>query len=96
MHGDRLNGDIEKEASEAVVAAAAVVASSSSSSQLTGAHEEASSIQRLVMEIQRMRTALTRTQSTERSCEVRLTLAEWLPRRLRRGKLHTDDHSSRP
>ena len=32
-------------------------------------------------------TALSRTQPTERSCQVRLALADWLHRRLRRGKL---------
>ena len=48
------------------------------------------------MEMRRLHTALTRTQPTQRSCEVRLALAEWLHRRLRRGRLHTDDHSSSP
>ena len=43
-----------------------------------------------------MRAALTRTQPTQRSCEVRLALADLLHRRLRRGGLYTDDHDSRP
>ena len=38
-----------------------------------------------------LRTALTRTQPTQRSCEVRLALADWLSRRLRRDRLFTDD-----
>ena len=42
------------------------------------------------VEMQRMYAALTRTQPTQRSCEVRLALAEWLHRRLRRAKLHTE------
>ena len=42
-----------------------------------------------------MRTTLTRTQHTERSCRVRLALAEWLHRRLRRGKLPTDNEHSK-
>ena len=40
----------------------------------------------------RMRAALTRTQPAQRSCEVRLALADWLHRRLRRGKLPTDEN----
>ena len=44
---------------------------------------------------QRMHTALTRTQPTRRSCELRLALADWLHRRLNRelpvdGSLHPD------
>jgi len=38
-----------------------------------------------------IRTKLTRTRPTRRSCEIRLALAEWLHRRLRRARLHTDD-----
>ena len=45
-------------------------------------------------EMQRINKALTRTEPTQRSCEVRLALADWLHRRLRRGKLRTDDHST--
>ena len=47
-------------------------------------------------EMQRLHAALTRTQPTQRSCEMRLALADWLHRRLRRGGLRTDDHSSDP
>ena len=47
-------------------------------------------------EVQRMRAALTRTQPTQRSCDVRLALADWLHRRLRRGRLCTDDYSPNP
>ena len=41
--------------------------------------------------LQRMHAALTRTQPTQRSCEVRLALADWLHRRLRRAKLHVNE-----
>ena len=40
--------------------------------------------------LQRAHTALTRTQPTRRSCEVRLALAELLNRRLRISVVHTD------
>jgi hypothetical protein len=42
--------------------------------------------------MQRMRTALTRTQPIERSEEMRLALADWLHRRPRRVKLRTDGY----
>ena len=45
---------------------------------------------------QRMCAALARTQPSQRSCEVRLALADWLHRRLRRGGLLTDDHARYP
>ena len=45
-------------------------------------------------ELQRMQAALTRTQPSQRSCEARLALADWLHRRLRRGKLETIEHHS--
>jgi len=40
---------------------------------------------------ERMHAALTRTQPTRRSCELRLALADWLHRRLMRGGLHAGD-----
>ena len=43
-------------------------------------------------ELWRMHAALTRTQPSQRSCAVRLALAGWLHRRLRRGGLRTDNH----
>ena len=45
-------------------------------------------------DVRRMQAALTRTQPTRRSCKMRLALADWLHRRLRRSGLHTDadDH----
>ena len=46
----------------------------------------------LEADIERMRAALSRTRPSRRSCEVRLALADWLRRRLRQGKLFTDDH----
>lgn len=42
-------------------------------------------------DVERMQTALIRTQPTRRSCEVRLSLADWLHRRFRRDALHTDE-----
>ena len=44
----------------------------------------------------RMRVALTRTQPSQRSCRVRLALAEWLHRRLRRSRLRIEDQASLP
>ena len=38
-----------------------------------------------------MRAALTRTQPRQRSCEVRLALANWLHGRLDRSELVSDD-----
>ena len=42
-------------------------------------------------EVHRMRAALTRTQPSRRSCEVRLALADWLHRRLQRGGLYSEN-----
>ena len=39
-----------------------------------------------------MHTALTRTRPTRRSCVLRLALADWLHRRLRRGGLPINEH----
>ena len=47
-------------------------------------------------ELQRMHAELTRTQPSRRSCEVRLALADWLHRRLRRGGLGTNEHLPHP
>ena len=58
---------------------------------LDGSEELSDHDQKAQARVQRMRTALTRTQPTQRSCEVRLELADWLHRRLRRDKLNTDD-----
>ena len=44
----------------------------------------------MTKEERRMSELLVRTHPTRRSCEVRLELAEWLHRRLRRGGLNTD------
>ena len=91
---NKLDGDIVEESE--VVAATVVDDASGSRSQLTGTHEGESGSEELRVEMQRMRAALTRTQPTERSCRVRLALADWLHRRLRRGKLPTDNHDSFP
>ena len=47
-------------------------------------------------DVRRMQAALTRTQPTRRSCKMRLALADWLHRRLRRGGLHTDQKQEQP
>ena len=86
----KLRGDIEQK-SEAVEADV-VDDASDNSPEFTGTGEEASVLERFEEEMQRMRAALTRTQSIERNCRVRLALADWLHRRLRRGGLPTDDH----
>ena len=44
-------------------------------------------------QVQRMRTALCRTQPTQRSCEVRLALADWLHARLRRRGVYINDET---
>ena len=88
-------GDIEEE-SETVTDALADDASDSSS-QLTSTPLQAN-VQEgwFAVEVRRMRAALTRTQPSKCSCRVRLALADWLHRQLRRGKLPTDDRSFRP
>ena len=58
--------------------------------QLAGSAELQSEREAVRVELQRMLSALTRTRPSRRSCEVRLALAEWLHRRLRRGGLHTN------
>ena len=98
----RWDGDIEEEEEEeeeeereAVQAARTERLGAVHLETLTNGREEQRA-EEVRQEMQRMRTALTRTQPTQRSCEVRLELAEWLYRRLRRAKLHTDDRWSRP
>lgn len=46
-------------------------------------------------ETQRILTALTRTQSTQRSCKVRMELADWLHGQVCRERLFTDDDVER-
>jgi len=84
-----LDGDIEEEDSEAVEAALVGHESESDNDSTCSALDHGERLRR--GEMQRMRTALTRTQPTEQSCRVRLALADWLHRRLRRGGLLTDD-----
>ena len=62
--------------------------------QLTGSSDEEKEHEAARADIQRMRAALARTQPSQRSCEVRLALANWLHRRLRRGGLDTDSRPS--
>ena len=91
-HRMEWDGDIElEEEREALPAALADrLLSSENDEQLTDGRQ-AQPMTKFEWEVQRMCTALTRTQPTQRSCEVRLTLAEWLHRRLRRGRLYTDE-----
>ena len=79
------DGDIEEEKDES----AAVLHPDKQSNDGESEGREPEGIE---VEMQRMRAALTRTQPTERSCQVRLALADWLHRRLRRGKLPIDRH----
>ena len=90
---ETLDGDVEAEDTGALEAAVAAYdgAGFASRQQLTGGAEERKEREDVRAEMQRMRTALTRTQPTKRSCEVRLALADWLHRRLRRGRLRTDE-----
>ena len=82
----------EEEESEAALATRFDRLSSAHIKTLTHGGEE-QLVGEARVEMQRMRAALTRTQPTQRSCEVRLALAEWLHRRLRRAKLHTNRRS---
>ena len=52
-----------------------------------------SGLSKLRANMQRMQAALTRTQPSKHSCEMRLAIADWLHRQLRRGKLHTNNGS---
>jgi len=96
----RIGGNIGEEDSEAVEAALARHISEAAvveyepppNTPPTDSEAEAGEVESTTAAIQRMRTALTRTQPTERSCRVRLALADWLHRRLRRGGLFSDDH----
>ena len=85
----------EEEESEAVQAARFDRLSSAHTKHITDGPDE-QAVKELRAALQSMRAALTRTQPTQRSCEVRLALADWLHRRLRRAKLHTNDEFSRP
>jgi len=103
-NGSKLDGDIECEDSEAVEAAlvrhvpeaAPADYKQPPNKPLTDSNEEAAEVETTRVAIQRMCTALTRTQPTQLSCEVRLALADWLHRRLRRGKLRTGVDPSGP
>ena len=91
-----LEGDIEAECDETADASSIDHKESATSEQLAGgdivtAEQEPAWVRD---EMHRINKALTRTEPTQRSCEVRLALADWLHRRLRRGKLRTDDHST--
>ena len=95
--GEYLYGDIEEEEEEEeeesnAAAASADPLSSEHLKQLLHSDKE-QSVMEVRAALQRMRTALTHSQPTQRSREVRLALADWLHRRLRRGKLQTDSHS---
>jgi len=89
-----LRGDIEEDDSEAMEAVADF--NSNTTAKLEGSAEERKQRDELNAAMQRMQTALTRTQPTEHSCEVRLALAGWLHRRLRRVKLRTDGYGLDP
>ena len=85
------DGDIEEESDET---AFVNLVNSSANGRLPHSANEQREPAWVRDDMQRFHAALARTQPTKRSCEVRLALADWLHRRLRRGKLRTDDHSS--
>ena len=86
-----LDGGIEGEESEGVESAHDELLIPQVGAQLAGSGSEEGP-EWLRKEMPRLRVALTRTQPTQNSCEMRLALADWLHRRLRRGGLHTDEH----
>ena len=90
---ERLDGDAEEEDSEATETAL-VECLSADSEQLIGSADEQKELETVRAELQRMCAALTRTQPSQLSCEMRLALADWLHRRLRRGKLRADENAS--
>ena len=86
-----LGGDVEAEDSDAITAAL-ISSQFAPMQQLTGNVEKGESEREEARaEMHRLHTALTRTQPSQHSCEVRLALADWLHRRLRRGRLYTDE-----
>ena len=90
-----LSGDIEEEDTVALEAAVNDT-EFAPDKQLNGDEQESKELTIPREEVQRIRAAFTRTQPSQRSCEVRLALAEWLHRRLRRGKLRADDNHRLP
>ena len=87
--------DIPEVDSEAMAVALANC-ESAQREKLTGSVQEQREREKVRAELQRMRAALIRTQPAQRSCEVRLALADWLHRRLRSSRLCTDDSKVRP
>ena len=84
------DGDIEEESD---VAALVTRVSSTSREQLADGADDEKEPAWVRDETKRLLAALTRTQPTQRSCEARLALADWLWRRLRRGRLRTDQQA---
>ena len=84
------DGDIEEDSDQANHIARVT---SSSRQQLADGADDATEPAWVREETKRLLAALTRTQPTQRSCEVRLALADWLHKRLRRGRLHTDQQA---
>ena len=88
------DGDIEEESDETALVARV---SSTNREQLADGADDQKELSWVRDDMQRSLPALTRTQPTQRSCEVRLALVDWLRRRLRRGQMHTQtDCDSRP
>ena len=84
------DGDIEEGSDQTALVARD---SSTSREQLADGVDDETEPAWVRDETKRLLAALTRTQPTQRSCEVRLALADWLWRRLRRGRLHTDQQA---
>jgi len=89
------DGDVEAEEDNEVQAAHADRTESVASAPATVGGSEEQAPAWTSDEMQRMHTALTRTQPSRRGCKWRLLLAEWLHRRLRRGKLHIDKQQTK-
>ena len=100
MENDFAYGQFRKDHEAAIDTAAleAVLVDSQSrpTRHVTGSAEKQSERDARRIAVRRMHAALTRTQPTQRSCQVRLALADWLHRRLLRGKLFREDDQEDP
>ena len=90
-----LDGDVKVDDTGALDAALAAFVDNgfTPSQQLTGTAEWQRDCEDVRHEERRLRAALARTRPSQRSCEVRLALADWLFRRLRRGGLLTNEQA---
>ena len=96
-HPRLFDGDIEEESDEAGTTTASAATRHQAQQRGSEAEQDEKTEAEQEMEMERwlfeqMHIELTRTQPTTPSCEMRLALADWLHRRLRRGGLRTDDY----